>query len=87
MLVVQPPPAESALPAALVNAATDAALAAARAAGVRGAAVTPFLLADIQRRTDGQSVVANLALLENNATLAGRIAVALAAARHDAASR
>ena len=85
MLVVQPPPAESALPAALVNAATDAALTAARAAGVRGAAVTPFLLADIQHRTEGKSVVANLALLENNAALAGRIAVALAAARHDAA--
>ena len=58
---------------------------AARAAGVRGAAVTPFLLADIQHRTEGKSVVANLALLENNTALAGRIAVALAAARHDAA--
>jgi pseudouridylate synthase len=85
MLVVQPPPAESALPAALVNAATDAALDAARAAGVRGAAVTPFLLADIQHRTAGKSVVANLALLENNAALAGRIAVALATARNNAA--
>ena len=85
MLVVQPPPAASALPAELVNDATDAALAAASAAGVRGAAVTPFLLADIQRRTAGQSVVANLALLESNAALAGRIAVALAAARVESA--
>ena len=83
--VVQPPPAASALPAELVNDATDAALAAASAAGVRGAAVTPFLLADIQRRTAGQSVVANLALLESNAALAGRIAVALAAARVESA--
>lgn len=86
MLVVQPPPAGSALPADVVNDATDAALAAASAAGVRGAAVTPFLLAEIQRRTDGRSVVANLALLENNATLAGRIAVALAAARSETAA-
>jgi pseudouridine-5'-phosphate glycosidase len=85
MLVVQSPPAASALPAELVNDATDAALAAASAAGVRGAAVTPFLLADIQRRTEGQSVVANLALLESNAALAGRIAVALAAARVESA--
>lgn len=85
MLVVQPPPADSALPAELVNDATASALAAARAAGVRGAAVTPFLLADIQTRTQGQSVVANLALLENNATLAGRIAVALTAARFESA--
>ncbi len=86
LLVVQPPPAGSALPADVVNDATDAALAAASAAGVRGAAVTPFLLAEIQRRTDGRSVVANLALLENNATLAGRIAVALAAARSETAA-
>jgi pseudouridine-5'-phosphate glycosidase len=85
MLVVQPPPAATALPAVLVNDATVAALAAAGKAGVRGAAVTPFLLAEIQRRTEGQSVVANLALLEHNATLAGRIAVALAGIRVEAA--
>ena len=85
MLVVQPPPAATALPVDLVNHATDAALAAARAAGVRGAAVTPFLLAEMQHRTEGKSVVANLALLENNASLAGRIAVALVAARFEAA--
>lgn len=78
MLVVQPPPADQALPAALVEEATRAALAAAAAAGVRGAAVTPFLLADIQQRTAGRSVAANLALLEANARLAGEIAVALA---------
>ena len=86
MLVVQPPPAESALSAAVVNEATTAALAAATAAGVRGAAVTPFLLADIQQRTAGRSVLANLALLEHNAALAGLIAVALAAARRDLTS-
>jgi pseudouridine-5'-phosphate glycosidase len=74
------------LSAAVVNDATTAALAAATAAGVRGAAVTPFLLADIQQRTAGQSVLANLALLEHNAALAGLIAVALAAARRDLAT-
>lgn len=77
MLVVQPPPPAFALPRELVDAATDAALAAARAAGVRGGAVTPFLLADVARRTDGRSVEVNLALLEANARLAGEIAVAL----------
>jgi pseudouridine-5'-phosphate glycosidase len=41
--------------------------------------VTPFLLAEIQQRTDGRSVRANLALLEANAHLAGQVAVALAA--------
>jgi pseudouridine-5'-phosphate glycosidase len=77
MLVVQPPPAAHAVPVDLVEAATTAAVAAAAAAGVRGAAVTPFLLADIQQRTQGRSVTANLALLEANARLAGEIAVAL----------
>jgi pseudouridine-5'-phosphate glycosidase len=81
MLVVQPPPADVALAADAVDTATVAALAAARAAGVRGGAVTPFLLTEIQQRTAGRSVLANLALLESNASLAGAIAVALAAAR------
>lgn len=79
MLVVQPPPAEHAVPVEVVEAATAAALVAARKAGIRGAAVTPFLLADIQQRTNGRSVQANLALLEHNARLAGQIAVALTA--------
>jgi pseudouridylate synthase len=77
MLVVQPPPAKHAIPADVVEAATAAALQAAAAAGIRGGAVTPFLLADIQQRTNGTSVQANLALLENNARLAGEIAMAL----------
>ncbi|GAB1344487.1 pseudouridine-5'-phosphate glycosidase [Gemmatimonas sp.] len=77
MLVVQPPPAEHAVPVDVVEQATAAALAAARDAGIRGAAVTPFLLADIQQRTNGRSVQANLALLEHNARLAGQIAAAL----------
>jgi len=65
------------VPVDIVERATVAALEAARAAGIRGAAVTPFLLADIQQRTGGRSVQANLALLENNARLAGQIAAAL----------
>jgi pseudouridine-5'-phosphate glycosidase len=77
MLVVQPPPAEHAVPVEVVEAATAAALTAARDAGIRGGAVTPFLLAEIQQRTQGRSVQANLALLENNARLAGQIAMAL----------
>ncbi len=81
MLVVQPPPAEAALTADVVAEATAHALERARAAGVQGGAVTPFLLAEIERRTEGASVRANLALLEANAALAGEIAVALAPQR------
>jgi pseudouridylate synthase len=79
LLVVQPPPAESALPRDLVDGAVQQALAGARAEGVRGAAVTPYLLGAVLKATSGRSLAANLALLEANARLAGEIAVALAA--------
>ncbi|MBX3132084.1 MAG: pseudouridine-5'-phosphate glycosidase [Gemmatimonadaceae bacterium] len=79
VLVVQPPPAAAALGAEEVAAAVDSALAAARRDGVRGAAVTPFLLQRVQQATGGRSLSANLALLESNAALAGEVAVALAA--------
>lgn len=79
VLVVQPPPAVDALDPAVVDAAVEAAVAAARAEGIRGAALTPFLLAAVEAATGGASRRANLALLEANARLAARIAVALAA--------
>jgi len=77
-LVVQPPPADVALDSAVVDRAVERALTEARVGGVRGAAVTPFLLAAVERATGGQSLRANLALLEENAFLAGAIAVELA---------
>ena len=54
-----------------------AALEEARRGGVRGAEVTPVLLAAVERATGGRSLQANLALLEANAGLAAEIAVAL----------
>ncbi len=81
LLVVQPPPERQALPADVVEDATQSALAVARDAGVSGGAVTPFLLAEMERRTAGASVHANLALLESNADLAAQIAVALSRMR------
>ena len=80
VLVVQPPPNDSALPADLVEQSVNEALGQARAEGVRGAAVTPFLLAAVERPTGGRSLRANLALLERNATLAAQVALALTAA-------
>lgn len=79
VLVVQPPPAAEALPRALVDAAVDAAVADATTRGIRGAALTPHLLAAIAAATDGRSMRTNLALLEANAALAGEIASHLAA--------
>ena len=42
-----------------------------------GAAATPWLLAEIARRSEGQSLAANKRLIIDNASLAGRIAVAI----------
>lgn len=77
ILVVQPPPAEHALPADAVDRAVTDALAGAAAAGVAGPGVTPYLLAAVERATGGRSLAANLALLDANARLAAEIAVAL----------
>jgi pseudouridine-5'-phosphate glycosidase len=51
-------------------------LAAAAAAGVRGKAVTPFLLERFHRDTGGESLRANVAIILSNAALAARIAAA-----------
>jgi len=75
ILVVQPPPAAHALPRQRVESAVEQAQRDARAAGIRGAAVTPFLLAAVTRLTEGGSLAANIALLEQNAALAAEIAL------------
>jgi len=77
-LVLQPPPDDVALDAEMVHRAVAQALDEARQANIRGAAVTPFLLAAVERATDGRSLAANLGLLEENALLAGTIAAELA---------
>ena len=46
--------------------------------GIRGKAVTPFLLDHFQRETKGESLRVNKQIVWNNARLAARIAAALA---------
>jgi len=53
------------------------ALSAAERAGVRGAALTPFLLAQLSDATGGRSLAANVSLLRGNARVAAQIALAL----------
>jgi pseudouridine-5'-phosphate glycosidase len=45
--------------------------------GIRGAALTPFLLAQLSDATGGRSLAANLSLLRGNARIAAQIALAL----------
>jgi pseudouridine-5'-phosphate glycosidase len=77
MLVAVPPPADVALPRDMVEAAIERALARAAEAGVRGQAVTPFLLSAVAEETEGESMQTNIALLRQNARVAAEIAVAL----------
>jgi pseudouridine-5'-phosphate glycosidase len=77
VLVVQPPPANVALGAEEVERAVGAALRRAGKDGVRGGAVTPYLLEAVSQETGGRTLQVNLALLEANARLAGEIASAL----------
>jgi pseudouridine-5'-phosphate glycosidase len=51
----------------------------ARAAGITGKAVTPFLLDHLHRATDGRSLEVNIAVARGNAAVAGAIAAAWAA--------
>ncbi len=77
LVVVQPPPADIALPRDEVERAVRHALDRARADGVRGADATPYLLAAVTAVTEGKSLEVNLALLERNARLAAEVAVAM----------
>ena len=45
--------------------------------GIHGAALTPFLLAYLQKASAGATLQANVALLKNNAALAAQLAVAI----------
>jgi pseudouridine-5'-phosphate glycosidase len=77
VLVVAPIPSEDEVPADEIKNEIDEALAAAALQGITGKAVTPFLLSRIAARTEGRALRANIALLKNNARIAGQIARAL----------
>jgi len=77
VVVANPIPEADEMPFELYTRALRQALDAAITEGVRGRAVTPFLLERVRAVTGGESVRANLALLRNNARVAGRLAAAL----------
>lgn len=78
VLLTVPIPESHELDASELQAKLDAALSAAEAEGVSGAAVTPFVLGRIERETAGESIPANIALAINNARVAARVARAWA---------
>ncbi len=74
VVVANPIPMDDALPASLIDAALDQALADAAAQGISGPSVTPFLLDRMAGHSDGQTLAANVALVKHNAAAAARIA-------------
>jgi pseudouridine-5'-phosphate glycosidase len=79
VLLCNPVPGDAAMDADEVAAAVVEAERRAGLEGARGAARTPFLLAALADITGGRSLEANLALLEDNARVAGLVAAAMAA--------
>jgi pseudouridine-5'-phosphate glycosidase len=78
VLIANPIPPDAALDRVTIESAIDDASVDAASRGVRGKALTPYLLAHLARITAGASVRANRALALNNARVGAGIAAALA---------
>jgi len=76
VLIANPIPEDAALPAAQIESAIAAALALAARDGISGKALTPFLLSELARATNGASVRANRALALNNVRVGAALAKA-----------
>jgi pseudouridine-5'-phosphate glycosidase len=81
IVLANPVPVADQLDPALHERVLAEALAAATAQGLRGGAVTPFLLDHLQRATGGASLDVNVAVARSNAALAAQVALARAGAR------
>jgi pseudouridylate synthase len=81
VLLCNPVPAEHAMDADEIAGAVRESETRAEREGVHGKARTPFLLAAVAELTGGRSLRANLALLEDNARVAGLVAASLSGAR------
>ncbi len=79
VVVANPLPADEQLDPELHDRVIADALAAAGAAGIRGKAVTPFVLDHLHRASAAATLAVNVRLVVRNAELAGRIAAALQA--------
>lgn len=78
ILFCVPLPESAAIPRDEMETVIEAAVRDVEARGIHGPASTPAVLSRVAELTDGRSVAANLALIEHDASVAARIAVALA---------
>lgn len=77
MLIMNPIPEQEALDPHVVEAWIQEALKQANTKGIRGKATTPFLLAAVEQASQGRSLQANVALVQYNARIGAKIAVAI----------
>lgn len=75
MLIANPIPEEYSMNEELINKSIEEAVREANEKGIKGKALTPFLLSKIKDVTEGKSLEANIQLVYNNALLAAKIAV------------
>ena len=77
LLVTVPVPEEFEVANEQLRTVLDQALQSAARSGIGGRELTPFLLSEMSERSEGSTLRANIALLENNARVAAEIAVDL----------
>jgi pseudouridine-5'-phosphate glycosidase len=77
LLVVVPIPEEFEVPTEVLEQVLQTVLEEAESNGITGAELTPFLLSQMAERSEGATLRANIALLENNARVAAEIARAV----------
>ena len=77
LLLTVPVPADHEIDRAELEKILAEALADADGQGIKGKEITPFLLSQMSDKSGGQTLAANIALLENNARVASQIAHAI----------
>lgn len=77
MVIANPVPTEAEIPRSEIDGLIEQAVREAKAKGITGKSVTPYLLGRMLELSNGRSLTTNMALVKNNAALAADIAKAL----------
>lgn len=77
VLIANPVPAEHEIPREEMDVTIKRAIEESHQAGITGKALTPWLLGRIVELSNGKSLITNQALITNNASLAGELAMSL----------
>ena len=83
LLIAVPIPEEHSIDHESIETVIEQALSECEANGVRGKEVTPYVLERVNQLTSGKSLQANIALIENNASVGSKISVELSKLRNE----